>query len=125
MMSKLVPYEPHRFVDVCKKGFGPCAQIIRPRLSRWRSDEAIFRAATVMHEPHFARTDVFGQRIALRHSKRPLLIADSDLRQRNIDDVPDLMSRFDEMIGPVNIAVLFYRTGFAAGFFEPVHTGAR
>src|SRR5881394_3324486 len=73
LMLEQIGHRLHIWIDMPEEFLVPRAQIIQPRLAIGRRNKPVLRTFSIARKAHLALPTIFGQRLALIQSKRPLL----------------------------------------------------
>ena len=116
-------HELHREIDVVEERLEPGAQVVQPRLTIRRHDEAILRTFAVTGEAHVAFPAVTRQRIPLVLAEFELLGRGHQLDHVSCPDVAQQVVGLDKVVARVQIAVVLDGQPRAAGLVEDAHPG--
>jgi hypothetical protein len=99
---------------MCEEEFQARAEIVMPRIAVTGEDEPVLRTAPIAKRPNLATLALWSERIALVVPELALFRRRDELQQMLFMDVAQPVTRLDEMIARVNIAIVLQSWTIAA-----------
>jgi len=113
-VAQLLRHEVHGLGDVVEEGLVASAQIVQPRLTVGRQQEAVLRAAAVTGKAYVTVQAELGESGQLVQAELPLLRRRDELDHRRLEDVAQAVVGLDEVIARIQVAVVLQRERVAA-----------